>query len=469
MKKLIYSLVVLMTVNCLEAQQIPVSNLYYFNPTSYNPALAGTSEKVNAFLTTRQWLTSIPGRPVTNMLNVEGPLASQSMGWGATVYSDRLGISNQLGLMGTYAYHVKLNDDHQLYFGLSAGVLQNDINRDDIVAKDVQDPLIANQLFRKATFDGNFGIAYRWEGLEVGVGINNLLASNVKYQTENTSISYTLRRHYFASIRYDFYTSDTEEIRITPMLFIRNTNNVPMPQDGGIMATYKDMFSVGALYRSQYGFSISAGIKLFETLQIGYSYDVITANIGAYAGGSHEVLLGYSFGILSKQIRKQQNQIDDMIMNLENFKEVQTFKDEIQTEILKAQQEGLDTLSAQYKENKNKIKEVERKANANEKELDALKKELMEAGLIKESSVNDYEGDVVKGYYLVIAAVKNTNYNADAMKKEFLSEGYKKVYNKKTGWHYVYTQRVDDFSKSLELLKEARTESFKDAWVHILK
>ena len=55
------------------------------------------------------------------------------------------------------------------------------------------------------------------------------------------------------------------------------------------------MESVGAL----------AGIKLFDTFRIGYSYDYPTGAISQFTTGSHEIVVGYSFG-LAKQTHPQQ-------------------------------------------------------------------------------------------------------------------------------------------------------------------
>ena len=468
-RKQVFTVTAIFAANMLCAQQMPVYNLYMFNPASYNPALCGTTEKVNVYMMSRSHLVNMPSRPVTNTLTADGPLNEKSMGWGLNLYSDKTGISNKLGAWGTYSYRLQIAKDHGLFFGLALGFLQNNIDFTGVVVKDNNEPLLINEPFRKGTFDGNFGFAYRWNQLEIGAGGNQIMGNSVKYQPDGIPVNYSLESHYFASLKYQFFTDEKKDISITPILFIRKVKNGRMPQEATLLFNWRNKFDLGLSYKSSYGYGFIVGAKIYDALRIVYSYDYITNAIGAFAGTSHEVMLGYSFGVHSREIRQQQQQTDEMMVILNDFKDAQALQNKEQQEQIKKQQQQIDSLSVGQNQNKEKIEEVKAKTEKNEKDLELLQKQLRDAGLLKEASVTEYEGNVAKGYYLVIASVKHDTYNEEAMKKEFLDKGFQQIFNKQRGWHYVYTERTDNFGDALEILEKARKEKYKDAWIHILK
>ena len=472
-----------MVTGNLFAQQIPVYSLYMFNPASYNPALSGTTEKVNVYMMNRSHLFNMPGRPVTNTLTADGPLDEKSMGWGLNLYSDRTGISNKLGGFGTYSYRLRIAEGHRLFFGVSMGIIQNNIDKAGVVAQSSNDPLLINEPYRKGTFDGNFGIAYRWNQLEISAGGNQIIGNSVRYQLNDAQVNYNLERHFFASLKYQFFIDDEKDISIIPVLFVRKVKTGSMPQEATLLFNWRDKLDLGLSYKSKYGYGFIAGTKIYDALRIAYSYDIITSTIGTYAGTSHEIMLGYSFSLNSREIRKQQQNTEKVIADLNEFKESQKLQNESTTEQIKQHQQKIDSLALANSQNKEKLEEIDAKldeVNAKldkidvrsvktQEEFEELKQHLISSGLLEEAYVSEYEGEVAKGYYLVIASVKHSSYNEKAMKKEFLDKGYLKIYNMKRGWHYVYTERTDNFVDAIEMLKKARRGKHKNAWIHILK
>jgi len=70
-----------------------------------------------------------------------------------------------------------------------------------------------------------------------------------------------------------------------------------------------------------------------------------------------------------------------------------------------------------------------------------------------------------KGFYVVMAAFKSQE-NADRLKAK---KGYKRLFNKVRGFHYVYMKRLDTYEDSKKLLlNKARTVA-GDSWIYILR
>ena len=82
-----------------------------------------------------------------------------------------------------------------------------------------------------------------------------------------------------------------------------------------------------------------------------------------------------------------------------------------------------------------------------------------------EDFLDEFGNKAAKGFYVVMASFQSKA-NADGLKAK---KGYKSVYNKVRGFHYVYIsmQETYDSAKS-ELLNKARKEK-PDSWIYILR
>ncbi|HCA82608.1 MAG TPA: hypothetical protein DEP18_02395, partial [Flavobacteriales bacterium] len=161
MKKLLYTsvLAAMVAVNA-KAQQLPLFSQYYYNKFLYNPAFTGTEDMGQAYLIHRSQWKDMPGSPVTYALTVDGPVKSNQIGLGMSLFNDQTDIFNRTGLYTSYSYRWKVNEDHHLTFGLSGGVIDNKIDFARVSARDVNDPLLYNENRRKITMDANFGVGY---------------------------------------------------------------------------------------------------------------------------------------------------------------------------------------------------------------------------------------------------------------------------------------------------------------------
>ena len=74
------------------------------------------------------------GAPQTQALTVDGPLTDTAFGLGLTINNDVTNIIGRLSAMASTSYNVKLTSNQDLSFGLSLGVLRNEIKFDRIRA-----------------------------------------------------------------------------------------------------------------------------------------------------------------------------------------------------------------------------------------------------------------------------------------------------------------------------------------------
>src|ERR1043165_8423110 len=121
MKKIFALLVFIAGFQQDRAQQDILVSQYMFNPLLLNPAYAGSKEYIMATLLYRKQWVNFKGAPETEVATVHGPWGLTSLGWGATISHDHVGVTDRTDAFVSVAYHLKLNDQMKLGVGIKAG------------------------------------------------------------------------------------------------------------------------------------------------------------------------------------------------------------------------------------------------------------------------------------------------------------------------------------------------------------
>ena len=442
-----------------EAQQLPLFIQYYYNPFVYNPAFTGTAETNNAYLIHRSQWKDMPGSPTTYALTIDGSVKEKEIGLGLSLFNDQTDIFSRTGLYGSYSYHLPLNSEHNIYVGLSAGVIDNKIDFSRTNVTDVNDPLLYNTNRRKVTTDATFGLSYFWQDLTVGFSVPQLLGKKINYDEDNTNVYMRLRRHFIGSVMYNFEIN--EDIDFIPSIMTRAAKGSPFQFDVNANFSWKDMVRAGLSYRLGYSAGMNLGVKLNNNLTAGYAYEYVISPIGKFSGGGHEIMLGYSFGkkddkkIKELEAKLQQNQnTTDSLSNLLNKKD-------------KEHDEEIEKL-------KQAIKEVESsKANTNTT-TDKDDHDNLGKSDFRHENVLDYldeDGNAIpKGYYVVIESFKKKE-NAQNCKKTYDEKKVylpKIIYNRVRGFYYVSIFFTDDQQNATTVMEVIQNEK-SDCWVFDLE
>ena len=440
-----------------EAQQLPLFSQYYYNPFVYNPAFTGTAETNNAYLIHRSQWKDMPGSPTTYALTIDGSVKEKEIGLGLSLFNDQTDIFSRTGLYGSYSYHLPLNSEHNIYVGLSAGIIDNKIDFSRTNVTDVNDPLLYNTNRRKVTTDATFGLSYFWQDLTVGFSVPQLLGKKINYDEDNTNVYMRLRRHFIGSVMYNFEIN--EDIDFIPSIMTRAAKGSPFQFDVNANFSWKDMVRAGLSYRLGYSAGMNLGVKLNNNLTAGYAYEYVISPIGKFSGGGHEIILGYSFGkkddkkIKELEAKLQQNQnTTDSLSNLLNKKD-------------KEHDEEIEKL-------KQAIKEVESsKANTT---TDKDDHDNLGKSDFRHENVLDYldeDGNAIpKGYYVVIESFKKKE-NAQNFKKTYEEKKVylpKIIYNRVRGFYYVSIFFTDDQQNATTVMEVIQNEK-SDCWVFDLE
>lgn len=296
MKKIILPiLAICLMIPQLQAQQEVMVSQYMFNGLLLNPAYAGSHKYISSTLMYRNQWVNFDGTPKSSILAVDGLVKNKNFGLGLIVMNDHIGATNQTDIYANYAYHLKFKTG-KLALGVKAGVSRYLFNTDELIYWDQADKVYL-QGNKQTAWLPKFGIgAYYYSKLwYAGVSIPTLWAYDPNYTFGlDVNKSSFINRHYMATAGYVFRVSDN--IKIKPSIMLKYLPRSPFQADFNLNFLFRDMFWVGASYRT--GDAISALVQ-YQTnshFRIGYSYDFTVSNVRRYANGSHEIMIGYDFG-----------------------------------------------------------------------------------------------------------------------------------------------------------------------------
>jgi type IX secretion system PorP/SprF family membrane protein len=296
MKKLIISIVVLLTASSSFSQQDPMLTQYMFNGMFLNPAYAGSHEYWSSTLSYRsQWVgADFEGAPTTAVVSVDGPIRGKNMGLGFTILHDRIGVTNTSVATANYSYQLRLNQNTRLAFGINAGVAQYSSRLTDVLVWDTQDEVYANNLTKVIPRIG-VGTYLFSDKYYVGVSIPTVIAyeDGNDFSVDLSKASF-LRRHYLLTGGVVLPVS--EKVKFKPSLLLKYVKNAPLEGDLTFSAIFNDAFWIGASYRSNDAVGLILEYQTNSFFRVGYAYDITVSGLRGYQNGSHEIMIGVDFG-----------------------------------------------------------------------------------------------------------------------------------------------------------------------------
>ena len=298
MKKILASLILLISIASY-AQQDPLFSQYMFNKLAVNPAYAGSTELLTADLLGRYQWVGVEGSPKTFTLSVHSPLRNNHMGLGLYFYGDLLGPTTTYGLMGSYAYRIRLGKG-KLAFGLQVGFKYSMF---DVSKMKVQDPdfVYEGENIKKWLPDANFGIYYYTNRFFVGLSTKQLFQNESGLVNVNDRNVYTkLLRHFYGMAGVAIPISD--KVTFRPSVMVKYVQHAPVQADINVSFLFNDIFWVGASYRTESALVFLTEFRITKNLRLGYSYDYYMNKLRTVNTGSHEIRLGVDFDVFKSRM-----------------------------------------------------------------------------------------------------------------------------------------------------------------------
>ena len=315
MKKYYFLLLMALSTMPALAQQVVQYSQYMFNGLYINPAYAGYRGAMNFHMYYRSQWTGMPDGPSTLAVAADMRTASDNVGLGINLMSDRVGLEKRTYAYVNYAYRLRvgINPDDRLSFGLGLGVIHSGF---DNAAARTREPEAIN-IENSFLPDARFGVYYSTNMFYAGVGVDNLISQLVFNDNNGSTRIPPVTQYYITGGGIVPLTTD---ILLKPSILVKNANsaaNRAWTTDLNAALIFSEQFTVGLSYRT----ALAKGKQLSESLKrpnsiigllefvaaqqfrIGYSFDYALNKINNQVGGTHEISLGYMLNRGTQRVR----------------------------------------------------------------------------------------------------------------------------------------------------------------------
>ena len=191
----------------------------------------------------------------------------------------------------SYAYQLRLNENNQLGFGFSFGMMQIGFEEEWITPDGQIDSSLPPTGTSATVPDIGLGLYFTSENYYLGLSITHLVPFEANFDGVAT---FNPARHYYIAAGYD-YDID-EQFSVRPSYYMK-TDGVIFQMDFNVNAFYQQKHWVGFSYRIEDAIAFLVGAELTNNLTLGYAYDFVTSKLASETTGGHEVMLRYSFDL----------------------------------------------------------------------------------------------------------------------------------------------------------------------------
>lgn len=277
------------------AQQDALFSHYMFNGMYINPAYAGSKEFISSTLIARKQWAGFEGAPSTQIASIHAPLSNRKIGLGAVISNDKIGITNQTEFYGSYAYHIEL-DNSKLSLGLNAGFTYFKSKFSELTVWDTDDPVYETNSLSNILPNFGAGIYYYSRSFYAGLSAPQLISYDPEQPLSiEVEKVHKLSRHYYLNSGMIIATAG--ELKFRPSFMVKYAANSPIQYDINLNMLISDIIWIGGSYRSGDAVVALLEYQVNKKLRIGYSYDMTLSDIRSHTSGSHEIIIGYDFGI----------------------------------------------------------------------------------------------------------------------------------------------------------------------------
>ena len=272
---------------------------YMFNQLVINPAYSGSKEELSMAVIKRYQWVGLEGAPKTLTVSAHTPLRNENVALGMYVYSDQIGAENDLGVVGSYAYRVKLGKG-KLCFGLQAGVSQVSTDWSKVTVREESDVVYSSRPKSGLKPDANFGVYYYTRNYYLGLSSKHLFETQLG-KADASGTYAALSRHFYAMGGVAIPLTD--KIVFKPSTLIKYAQNAPVNADLNANFLFNNKIWLGASYRTGNNTLVfMIELQATSSFKIGYSYDACMGGLKNYNQGSHEIMLGYDLNLFRPRV-----------------------------------------------------------------------------------------------------------------------------------------------------------------------
>jgi type IX secretion system PorP/SprF family membrane protein len=287
-------LIVFFLMQFIWSQQESYYSLYQYNMNVVNPAFAGTQDGDLATLIDRnQWL-GVEGAPRTLALSYSIP-RDKNIGIGVSIVSDKVFIEQQTFAYLDVSYKLQVEEKTTVFLGLKVG--GNFYKSDALVLKPYSDTPDPNQI-SISSFNPNIGIGIyakrdnHWFSFSIPRLLNNKRSDDLAVTAKDRIHVYIAGGSEFPLFKY---------FTVKPSLMLRKVKGLPLSADITNFVSYQNKYDLGISFRTKAALSIMSVINVYDGFNIGYAYEVPTANrLSEMRVKTHEIMLMFNIDSIKK-------------------------------------------------------------------------------------------------------------------------------------------------------------------------
>lgn len=284
-----------------------LSDNYYL----IHPSMAGAANCAKVRLTARKQWFDQSDAPQMQTLSFNGRVGEKS-GAGIIVFNDKNGYHSQKGVKFSFAHHIMFSRDeidlNQLSFGVSAGLIQSQLDQTEFLQSGDYDPIVDGSIVEKDSyFNIDIGASYNFLDFYAHATVKNAIETRREIYTEYESDNL---RKYLLSAGYIF--GNKEKILWEPSVLFQLVEKTKEKSIDINLKAYKNLdFGTlwgGLSYRRSFdsaeylnGNSVSnqklqyitpiVGVN-YNNFMFAYTYSQVTGDVKFDNGGYHQITLG---------------------------------------------------------------------------------------------------------------------------------------------------------------------------------
>lgn len=284
-----------LSFTCLLSAQAGTYPFYYYltqhtqNQLLYNPAYAGSSDKLNLHLHSMTGLYKVTGTAsAINPLNIgyaafDRPCPAIKGAWGAYVAFNApkvAGTYYTLSAGANYAYRWQINDEHRLQFGAGMAYRRFAANVNTSFNPNGNNTVQLSSRSSSNYMDFSLGTWYQYKKLNAGVSVTHLGNFYISGIGENSIGRYTPILNLYAA--YNIALID--KVHLEPYLYFATANpagntttfNSNAQFSLGFMADYDKAIFLGLGYTANQVISPTAGFQLKKKFRFQGTYNYVS-------------------------------------------------------------------------------------------------------------------------------------------------------------------------------------------------
>jgi type IX secretion system PorP/SprF family membrane protein len=282
-------IILLADASIILSQQLPVSNQYLVNRNFLSPAYSGFTDNFETFITYQKNCLTFPGSPEYKSIYASGPVYG-NMSLGLSISQSSVTIFNVISSQIDYAYHLKINENQYIHFGLSFELIQNYFGIDNQTLTGQNDPYL---LINGHALNTGFGLVYSFKTFQIGMAIPRILESKIRNSDSNSdfySLPQLLRMH--TTCLFDI----NQSFSLEPFIVVEKSSVEPLWYNISALLKYKGLTWLEINYQQGGILGFGLGFNLSKKMIINYTYGFSGTGIMKYSSGIHEITIGFLIG-----------------------------------------------------------------------------------------------------------------------------------------------------------------------------